>query len=164
MKKIISFIILCILSQNLLTSCSSQSACDCANLVKDKTESWDNAAKNAENGNGIVDFDNNAWLRKGKDCMEEYSKMKDWEIDAYQNMGNLISDEAIDNASMECGKEEKIDDSDGISACDCYENSYLKTQIPYDELTSDDEKELRKKCHDKYLGKDEVMKMQCEQK
>ena len=36
--------------------------------------------------------------------MGKYTKMKEWEIDAYQSMGSFISDEAIENARKECDK------------------------------------------------------------
>lgn len=78
------------------------SACDCANIVNDKNTENELKFNNAFEGNGSIDFENDKWIKKGKQCMKKFTKMKEWEIDSYQSMGNFISDEAIENAKKEC--------------------------------------------------------------
>ena len=128
----------------LLNSCGP-SACDCANILSDKTEAWEEASQKALNSDGVINFDNNYWINKGKSCMEQYTDMKQWEIESYQSMGNLIADEAIKNARKECATEKEYDKSELEIACDCWNQSVKKSGMAFDNMNTQ-QQEFRKKC------------------
>lgn len=151
-----------IIALSLLLNSCSPSACDCANILNDKTEAWDKASQKALNSDGVVNFDNNYWLNKGKNCMEQYTEMKQWEIESYQSMGNLIADEAIENAGKECATKKEYEKSELEIACDCWNQSVKKSGKAFDDMNSE-EQGFRKKCFEVF--KDEYsMEQACKDK
>ncbi len=155
--KLVSFIIL-----SLIFNACSPSACDCANILSDKNEAWEKASQRALNGDGVINFDNDYWLNKGKSCMEQYTDMKQWEIETYQSMGRLIADEAIENATKECATKKDFKTSDLEIACDCWNQSVEKSGMAYDDMNTQ-QKEFREKCFE--IFKDEYsMEQACKEK
>lgn len=143
-----------------LISCAP-SACECANILSDRTAEGDMLSRKAIEGNGTFEPRNEYWANKARKCMETYTDMKGWEIKAYQDAGRMISDEALTNAGKECGPETNFNDEQIKLACDCWDQSYSKSGLEFDNMNSS-QQVLRKKCFE--LFKDEKnMEAACNQ-
>lgn len=143
-----------------LISCAP-SACECANILSDRTSEGDMLSRKAIEGNGTFEPRNEYWANKARKCMETYTNMKGWEIKAYQDAGRMISDEALTNAEKECGPETNFNDEQIKLACDCWDQSYSKSGLEFDNMNSS-QQVLRKKCFE--LFKDEKnMEAACNQ-
>jgi len=77
-------------------------ACDCANILADRTTYTDKVMNKALDGDGKYDLKNETWGKRARTCMKKYTNMKKWEIEAHQGMGSLIAPEAIENARRKC--------------------------------------------------------------
>lgn len=102
MKNSIKLLTLLLALQLIAISCGSVSACDCANILEENSKKTKEVENKAVEGNGIIEYDNDYWIDKGKACMRKYTDMEDWRIESYHQLNGFISDEAISNASKEC--------------------------------------------------------------
>jgi len=143
----------------ILTSCGP-SACDCANILSDRTADGDKLMKEAYDGNGDFKPRNDYWASRARDCMKQYTTMKDWEIEGIQSMGNLISHEAIENAKKECATKKEFSNTDLEIACDCWNQSVEKSGMAYDDMNSS-QQQFRNKCL-KIFGDEASMKVACD--
>jgi hypothetical protein len=144
MKKVVITLFTLLFFPFFLISCAP-SACECANILSDRTAEGDILMKKALNGNGTFEPRNEYWASKARKCMEAYTDMKEWEIKAYQDAGRMISDGAIINAEKECGPETNFNNEQINVACECWNQSYSKSGLAFDDMNSS-QQILRTKC------------------
>jgi hypothetical protein len=144
MKNTIPTIFFLVFVSIFLNSCAP-SACECANILSDRTAEGDVLMKKALEGNGTFEPRNEYWASKARKCMQAFTDMKDWEIQSYQSMGNMISSDAIANAEKECEPNTNYNDEQINLACDCWKQSYSKSGLEFDKMTMEQQK-IRKKC------------------
>jgi len=155
------FIIIFTITFSIITlnSCSPN-ACDCANILSDRRVDNDKIMQKALSSDGNFKPRNDYWASKARDCMKQYTTMTDWEIEAHQGLGSLISDKALRNAQKECASNKTYSQEELDFACDCWNQSVTKSHKAFDNM-SKTEQGFRMKCFDIFIVED-AMEAACE--
>lgn len=131
----------------LVLSCKP-SACDCANLYDSSPMSM-NYTYQQLNDSEFMRQQANNFVRKAKKCAIEFGDLSEFQKGLAKDVlsTNMIPglDKAIRNAKKECANQKTYEKNELEIACDCWNQSVLKSGKAFDDMTKN-QQDFRMKC------------------